>query len=106
MRAKPIILGALLSLGMDASAQTVRHHSGHLKSMGRGVTITEPELDPDGGGTAIGTAGEGRGEQQRAVGSRGQDRLFGLRGNIPQLRLPHPEGVLFFAVIDLDLPSV
>jgi hypothetical protein len=45
MPAKSLVLCSLLSLRMSASAQSVRDHS---KFMGREVTITEPELDPEG----------------------------------------------------------
>ena len=45
-------------------------------------------------------------EQQSAVGSDGEDRLFGHGRDIPQLRLADTQGVFLFAVIDLDLPAV
>jgi hypothetical protein len=48
MSAKPAILAALLLLGANAIAQSVRRHGDLPKFMGREVTITEPERDPDG----------------------------------------------------------
>jgi hypothetical protein len=48
MPAKPIILAALLFLGANAFAQSVRRNSDLSRFMGREVTITEPETDPDG----------------------------------------------------------
>jgi hypothetical protein len=48
MRAKPIIFGALLSLGVNAGAQSAARDGDTLKFMGREVTITEPERDTDG----------------------------------------------------------
>ena len=48
MPVKLIIVGALLFLGTNASAQSVRRDGDLSKFMGREVTITEPERDPDG----------------------------------------------------------
>jgi hypothetical protein len=48
MPSKAIILSALLFLGANATAQSVRRDGDLSKFMGREVTITEPERDPDG----------------------------------------------------------
>jgi hypothetical protein len=48
MPAKPIILAALLFLRANATAQSVRRDGDLSKFMGRELTITEPERDPDG----------------------------------------------------------
>jgi hypothetical protein len=79
---------------------------GNEVEAGRAFSVAPPSGQDRVSGAAGGTEGLEGGEQQGAVGGDDQGRLFGDRARIPQLGLAHPQGVLFFAVIDFDVPAV